>query len=72
MSKNTGGPAFPRDHANDGHNGMTLRDYFAAKAMAALIQESGPNLSRAVWANIRDLAAASYLFADAMLKEREQ
>ena len=19
-----GGPAFPRDHANDGHNGMTL------------------------------------------------
>ena len=25
----TGGPAFPRDYAHDGHNGMTLRDYFA-------------------------------------------
>ena len=28
-------PAFPRDHAADGHNGMSLRDYFAAKAMQA-------------------------------------
>lgn len=29
-----GGPAFPRDHAHDGHNGMTLRDYFIAHAPA--------------------------------------
>jgi hypothetical protein len=32
MINTTDLPAFPRDHANDGHNGMTLRDYFAAKA----------------------------------------
>lgn len=31
-TKDDGGPAFPRDHASDGHNGMSLRDYFAAKA----------------------------------------
>ena len=24
----TGGPAFPRDYAHDGHNGLSLRDYF--------------------------------------------
>ena len=24
-----GGPAFPRDHAHHGHNGMSLRDHFA-------------------------------------------
>lgn len=30
----TGGPAFPRDYAHDGHNGMTLRDYFATHCRA--------------------------------------
>ena len=35
--RNDSGPAFPRDHAVDGHNGMTLRDYFAAKAMISII-----------------------------------
>ena len=33
-----GGPAFPRDHASDGHNGMTLRDYFAAKALVGSLK----------------------------------
>jgi len=33
MDKNTGGPAFPCECSA----GMTLRDYFAAKAMQALI-----------------------------------
>jgi hypothetical protein len=28
-TKPNGGPAFPRDHAHDGHNGMTLREYAA-------------------------------------------
>ena len=30
---NDGGPAFPR-HAYDGHDGMTLRDWFAGQALA--------------------------------------
>lgn len=34
-----GEPAFPRDHVHNGHNGMSLRDYFAAKAMEAQIMK---------------------------------
>ena len=42
MSDNTGGPAFPGVQyismsGNKNPEGMTLRDYFAAKAMQALI-----------------------------------
>ena len=57
----TGGPAFPLE---DGvHRGMTLRDYFAAKAMQALIDyEEG---------TIQKDAEIAYAYADAMLKTRE-
>lgn len=46
---------------------MTLRDYFAAKAMSAYITR--PNLP----ANVSDdeLSIACYQMADAMLKTRE-
>ena len=37
MTKETGGPAFPSD-ASQNFEGMTLRDYFAAKAMQGLIE----------------------------------
>lgn len=65
-----GGPAFPRDHANDGHNGMTLRDYFAAQALplAFAVFDEGyspespePDL----------VAKCAYQYADAMLAARE-
>jgi len=70
MTKETGGPAFPRDHAHDGHNGMTLRDYFAAKAMQGICAHSGG--ASPVWAeNNSDIAEVSYELADAMLKARE-
>ena len=66
---NTGGPAFPVGEEALMRNlqGMTLRDYFAAKAMQALLAQ---NLGSA----IRDelLAGFSYAMADAMLKAREQ
>lgn len=43
--KNTGGPAFstsdPNYETKYGGEGMSLRDYFAAKAMAALMREWG-------------------------------
>lgn len=29
-------PAFPRSYVADGHNGMTLRDYFAAQALIGI------------------------------------
>ena len=69
MSKNDGGPAFPRDHVNEGHNGMTLRDYFAAKAMQGWFASFPPD---APLNNKSDLALFSYGVADAMLKERDR
>ena len=66
----TGGPAFPSTHHNgwgEPEKGMTLRDYFAARAMQALLSQ---NLGGAV----RDemLAGFAYAMADAMLKARNQ
>jgi hypothetical protein len=61
---NTGGPAFPT-HLNL-TQGMTLRDYFAAKAMQAF-------LSRDSSCTCPDeiIAQNAYNAADAMLKARE-
>jgi hypothetical protein len=66
MIDETGGPAFPldRDCCNVG---MTLRDYFAAKAMQAFLRNAKPEDTDAppsTWAQ------DAYTFADAMLKER--
>ena len=63
---NTGGPAFP-SHGSMGevtHEGMTLRDYFAAKAMASVIARGDDT-------NRPGMAEWSYAMADAMLKARE-
>ena len=59
--------------APEGKTGMTLRDYFAAKAMEGFV-------AHYTWDSIRDLAEgvlggaivsqAAYAQADAMLKER--
>lgn len=51
------------------HAGMTLRDYFAAAALPALINES---YNRPIFADdpIFDVARAAYELADAMLAER--
>ena len=58
--QHTGGPAFPLD---DGvHRGMTLRDYFAAKAMQAMVQK---------YSHEGDVSRNAYKIADAMLKARE-
>jgi hypothetical protein len=72
MSKiNTGGPAFAQqlECNRDGYavtGGMTMRDYFAAKAMQGICA-SGPTNE---WSNSR-LAAEAYDLADAMLKARD-
>ena len=74
MSKNTGGPAFPQVELDrvtgnpcDQHFGMTLRDYFAAKAMQALIYRPESEY----WTT-EEIAIDAYSYADEMLKEREQ
>ena len=43
---------------------VTLRDYFAAKAMQSLIAHT-------TWGNLRDVPRSAYIVADQMLKERE-
>lgn len=92
---NDGGPVFPGQWydfqpctgdqiVREQWSGMTLRDYFAAKAMAALIAEpvsEGWPSTVSHWASqLQRLAQMSgpdvvahvaYMMADAMLKARE-
>jgi hypothetical protein len=67
MIKDTGGPAFPApagvSHITE--QGMTLRDYFASKAMQAIL--SNPDYGD----EDSSLAGAAYYVADAMLKARQ-
>ena len=65
MSKETGGPAFPRPGDFHPQFGMTLRDYFAAKAMQGIV--SDPDLAM----GMEKVAEWAYQQADAMLKARE-
>jgi hypothetical protein len=58
-------PAFPVLTDEVSHMGMTLRDYFAAKAMQGMLAEGRTHLSETV-------AKASYEYADAMLKARDK
>ncbi len=60
-NNNTGGPAFPYENRYE-HEGMTLRDYFAAKAMQAFIEK---------YSHEGDVSRHAYKVADAMLKARE-
>jgi hypothetical protein len=57
--------AFPNPHLTD-QTGMTLRDYFAAKAMAQAFKE----VEEAESYNINDVAAIAYQYADAMMEAR--
>ena len=59
-------PAFPI-HWENHHQGMTLRDYFAAKAIEGATVSAASN----VRFNHALIAAEAYVLADAMLKERE-
>lgn len=74
---NTGGPAFPSgmqqqadDILDSLHKGMTMRDYFASKAMQAIIansdQESVAFEEVGNW-----VGGYAYEVADAMLKARK-
>ena len=66
-----GGPAFPENRWDQ--IGMTLRDYFAAKAMPQLIQIiHGNHASIGSNEGMKSAAEAAYGVADAMLKAREE
>ena len=54
--------AFPNPYYSD-VDGMTLRDYFAAKAMQGLLAYG--------WKTEENVAPKAYAMADEMLKQRE-
>jgi len=76
---NTGGPAFPafEHHPNYGQmlavGGMTMRDYFAAKAMQIIwdaYDKGYCGLNNNDAPNVEIIAEGAYQMADAMLKAR--
>lgn len=74
----TGGSAFPLpainndgriDYADDtGRGGMTLLDYFAAKALNGLLSQTDPS----DYQMYPKIAGVAYRLADAMLAERNK
>ena len=74
---NTGGPAFPGldyidQHGKKNPEGMTLRDYFAAKALQGLL--ANPKLSETILkhggAHGGWIEDSAWAFGDAMMKAR--
>ena len=72
MTKETGGPAFP--YLETGYcgqrEGMTLRDYFAAKAMIIVTEFNGLNFLQDETIE-KYIARRAYEIADAMLEARK-
>lgn len=69
-NKKTGGPAFPPMHNPDTHeSGMTLRDYFAAKAMQSMVRL---HMLDKIEYHQRSVAEQAYRMADTMLEAREK
>ena len=60
----TNTPAFPTGNIKTGTYGMTMRDYFAAKAMQAMMSKTDFD------AYYTDVAKWSYELADAMMEAR--
>lgn len=65
--------AFPIEY-QDGEfqTGMTLRDYFAAKAMEGVIASTEGIGLEINWRHCDIIAKKAYMYANAMLKEREK
>jgi len=85
MSKDDGGAAFPspgvvidydkNEHQQGAYEGMSLRDYFAAKAMNGFLAnawqaETLASLGESAAQQMAAVAEISYAMADAMLVER--
>jgi len=74
-------PAFPSgnevtlgDLRSSGHSGMTLRDYFAAKAMQGFLSNDNLLRESCKWhkdGSETSIAVLAYDQADAMMKARE-
>ena len=65
--------AFPRGYAPGGHNGMTLRDWFAGQAAPLIWSSALDALTKEYKTDqlaAEVVAKAAYVIADAMLAER--
>jgi hypothetical protein len=62
-----GGPAFPAQDANNWYIGMSLRDYFAAKALEGMHARDTYDPGQST---PEQRAHLCYIDADAMLRER--
>lgn len=78
MYRDEGGPAFPFGQISEKtgqpingyfNEGMTLRDYFAAKAMQSLLNSGYED---GFEEDCKGLATLAYEIADAMLAERKK
>lgn len=76
-AKDNGGPAFPFGQTDEqsgqlvndwGSEGMTLRDYFAAKALT-MVSAGNEHTDMVEW-GYRHFAEYAYAMADAMIAER--
>lgn len=68
-------PAFPCEDTHSDFQGMSLRDYFAAKAISVMdmdgvVANVVMGATEAAKVNASHRATAAYLIADAMLKAR--
>ena len=68
MNNQAGGSAYPHEN-HLSHRGMSLRDYFAAKAMQSIVSVLHQGIRPA---DIKTMCDDSYTIADAMLKARKQ
>ncbi len=76
-------PAFPVNYPLEEtgktiyrHEGMTLRDYFASKAMQGIMSdikhiEYLANLNDGIFDTVKCITKQAYKIADAMIKERK-
>ena len=85
MSKNNGGPAFPYTEGEGNraveHQGMTLRDYFAAKALNGILASmAGDSIGKAIIEGatnckikpLRFVVDMAYQYADETLAARNE
>lgn len=81
MNDNNGGSAFPEIKTTSTYTtdinvhsvgGMTLRDYFAAKAMQSMIGNTDKEGSSRGINGVSKFARYAYEYADAMLAERDK
>lgn len=68
-SEKNGGPAFPSEYKHPPYSGMSLRDWFAGRALTGLLMDPSRG---ALVMSMESYCVWSFALADAMLAERER